>query len=183
MADKQILSLEVPTVANCEILSIKDTSQYSSKLNVDCGEIFITPPGYNAPAIIKVDPNFDVTLNGCLLGTQVDNCGTMRTQLPDGIYIIKYVVSPGLKVFVEYNHLRITNLLTLYYETLCHIDVKDCEPHSERKDLIDEMKYIRTLIDAAVAKVEYCNSPSEGMSLYDYAKKRLQKISCKVVGC
>jgi hypothetical protein len=183
MADKHILSLEVPTVANCEVLSIKDTSQYSSKLNVDCGEIFITPPGYNAPAIIKVDPNFDVTLNGCLLGTQVDNCGTMRTQLPDGIYIIKYVVSPGLKVFVEYNHLRITNLLTLYYETLCHIDVKDCEPHSERKDLIDEMKYIRTLIDAAVAKVEYCNSPSEGMSLYDYAKKRLQKISCKVVGC
>ena len=183
MADKHILSLEVPTVANCEVLSIKDTSQYSSKLNVDCGEIFITPPGYNAPAIIKVDPNFDVTLNGCLLGTQVDNCGTMRTQLPDGIYIIKYVVSPGLKVFVEYNHLRITNLLTLYYETLCHIDVKDCEPHRERKDLIDEMKYIRTLIDAAVAKVEYCNSPSEGMSLYDYAKKRLQKISCKVVGC
>ena len=183
MADKHILSLEVPTVANCEVLSIKDTSQYSSKLNVDCGEIFITPPGYNAPAIIKVDPNFDVTLNGCLLGTQVDNCGTMRTQLPDGIYIIKYVVSPGLKVFVEYNHLRITNLLTLYYETLCHIDVKNCEPHSERKDLIDEMKYIRTLIDAAVAKVEYCNSPSEGMSLYDYAKKRLQKISCKVVGC
>ncbi len=166
MADKHILSLEVPTVANCEILSIKDTSQYTSKLNVDCGELFITPPGYNVPAIIKVDPKFDVTLNGCLLGTQVENCGTMRTQLPDGIYIIKYVVSPGLKVFVEYNHLRVTNLIKLYYDTLCHIDVKDCEPHSERKDLIDEMKYIRTLIDAAVAKVEFSNSPAGGRARF-----------------
>lgn len=183
MADKHILSLEVPTVANCEILSIKDTSQYTSKLDVDCGELLVTSPGYNVPVLLKVDHNFDLTLNGCLLGTQTQNCGTMRTALADGIYIIKYSIAPTDKVYVEYNHLRVTNLLKLYYETLCHIDVKDCEPHSERKDLIDEMKYIRTLIDAAVAKVEYCNSPHDGMSLYTYAKKRLQKISCKTVGC
>ena len=182
MADKHILSLEVPTVANCEILSI-NTSQYTSKLDVDCGELLVTSPGYNAPVLIKVDPQFDLNLNGCLLGTQTENCGTMRTALADGIYIIKYSVSPGDKVYVEYNHLRITNLLTLYYNTLCDIDVKACEPHSERKDLIDEMKYIRTVIDAAVAKTEYCNSPDEGMALYSYAKKRLQKISCKTVGC
>lgn len=183
MADKHILSLEVPTVANCEILSIKDTSQYTDKLDIDCGELLITSPGYNAPVLIKVDPNFDLNLNGCLLGTQTEHCGTMRTALADGIYIIKYSVAPVSKVYVEYNHLRITSLLTSYYNTLCHIDVNDCEPHSERKDLIDEMKYIRTVIDAAVAKVEYCNSPKEGMALYNYAKKRLQKISCKTVGC
>ena len=183
MASKHILSLEVPTVANSEILSIKDTSQYSDIVNVDCGELLITTPGFNSSVLIKVNPEFDLTLNACLLGIQTTNCGTTRTALADGVYIIKYSVAPTDKVSVEYNHLRITNLLTLYYETLCHIDIKDCEPHSERKDLIDEMKYIRTVMDAAVAKVEYCNSPKEGMALYDYAKKRLQKISCKTVGC
>lgn len=183
MADKHILSLEVPTVSNREILSVRDTSQYSEKLDIDCGELLITSPGYNVPVLIKVDTNFNLHLNGCQLAVQTKNCGTSRTPLSDGIYIIKYSVAPVEKVYVEYNHLRVTTLLTLYYETLCHIDVKDCEPHSERKDLIDEMKYIRTLIDAAVAKVEYCNSPKEGMALYDYAKKRLQKISCKTVGC
>ena len=183
MASKHILSLELPTVSNCEILSVKDTSQYAEELSIDCGELLITTPGYTVPVLIKLNPNFNLNLNGCLLGTQTENCGTMRTALADGVYIIKYSVAPTNKVYVEYNHLRTTNLLKLYYETLCHIDVNDCEPHSERKDLIDEIKYIRTLIDAAVAKVEYCNSPGEGMDLYNYAKKRLQKISCKTIGC
>ena len=44
MADKHILSLEVPTVSNREILSVRDTSQYSSKLDIDCGELLITSP-------------------------------------------------------------------------------------------------------------------------------------------
>jgi hypothetical protein len=183
MADKHILSLEVPTVSNREIFSVRDTSQYSSNLDIDCSELLITSPGYNVPVLIEVDPDFNLHLNACQLAVQTENCGTVRTNLRDGIYVIRYSVAPVEKVYVEYNHLRVTSLLTLYYETLCHIDVKDCEPHSERKELIDEMKYIRTLIDAAVAKVEYCNSPEEGISLYDYAKKRLQKISCKTAGC
>jgi hypothetical protein len=183
MASKHILSLEVPTVANCEILNIRDTSEYTSKLDIDCGELLITSPGYTRPVLIKLTPNFNVNLNGCLLGTQTLYCNVMRTSLADGIYVIKYSVAPTNKVFVEYNHLRITNLLKLYYETLCYVDVNSCEPHSERKDLIDELKYIRTVIDAAVAKVEYCHSPKDGMALYNYAKKRLQKISCKTGNC
>ena len=36
MASRHILSLEIPTVSNCELLCIKDTSQYSKELAVDC---------------------------------------------------------------------------------------------------------------------------------------------------
>ena len=49
MADKHILSLEIPTVANCEILSINDTSQYTDLLPVDCSEPLVTAPGFNNP--------------------------------------------------------------------------------------------------------------------------------------
>jgi len=183
MADKHILSLEVPAVANRSILNVKDTSQYTSKLDVDCGELLITPPGYNKPTLINVNSQFDLSLNGCNLGSQTANCNGVTEPLADGIYIIRYSVAPTDKVYVEYNHLRITTLMTSYYETLCHIDVNIVDPHSERKDLIDELKYIRLLMDAAVAKVEYCNSPQQGMALYDYAKKRLAKISCKNGEC
>ena len=55
MADKHILSLEVPTVSNREILSIRDTSQYSSNLDIDCSELLVTSPGYNVPVLIEVD--------------------------------------------------------------------------------------------------------------------------------
>ena len=34
------------------------------------------------------------------------------------------------------------------------------------------------LIDAAVAKVEYCASPQAGLELYNFAKRKLDKITC-----
>lgn len=183
MADKHILSLEVPTVANCEILSIRDTSKYTDLLPVDCSELLITVPGFNAGKLISVNPGFSLDINACDLGLQTSDCGTVRSELPDGVYIIKYSVSPNDKVYVEYNHLRVTSLLSLYYKVLCDIDVNDCEPFSEKQDLIKEIQYIRTLIDAAVSKVEYCNSPHIGLDMYNYALKRLEKMVCQTAGC
>ncbi len=183
MANKHILSLEVSTVSNCEILCIKDTSQYTSDLAIDCEELLITPPGFNSPSLIKVEHGFDLCLNSCALEIQQEGCGDHRGTIPDGIYIIRYSVSPTDKVYVEYNHLRVTSLLTKYYKVLCDIDMKPCEPSSERAELISEMGYIKTLIDAAVAKVEYCTSPNDGMELYNYAKKRLGKIDCSSICC
>ena len=45
------------------------------------------------------------------------------------------------------------------------------------------MNFIRTLIDAAVANAEYCESAAQGMQLYNYAKQRLNKISCPSGNC
>ena len=45
------------------------------------------------------------------------------------------------------------------------------------------MNYIKTLIDAAVAKVEYCQSPDAGMDIYNFAKKKLEKITCSTASC
>ena len=175
MAEKHILSLEIPTVSNCEVLCVKDTSQYTTKLEVDCSELLITMPGFTAPKINWIKNN---EINACVLALQTVDCGTKRTKLPDGVYVVRYSVSPNDKVYVEYNHLRITNLLTTYYQKLCDIDVKPCEPSSEREDLLREMNYIKTLIDAAVAEVEYCSNPNKGMELYNYAEKLLNKIIC-----
>ena len=178
MAEKHILSLEIPTVSNCEVLCVKDTSQYTDKLGVDCTELLITMPGFNAPVLIKVDEKFDLCLNACVLALQKIDCGTKRMKLPDGVYVVRYSVSPNDKVYVEYNHLRVTNLLTSYYQKLCDLDLKACEPSSEREDLLRQMNYIKVLIDAAVAEVEYCSNPNKGMELYNYAEKLLNKLIC-----
>tara|TARA_Y100001937_G_C6998640_1_gene275418 strand:- start:465 stop:650 length:186 start_codon:yes stop_codon:yes gene_type:complete len=61
--------------------------------------------------------------------------------------------------------------------------MKPCEPESERAEVIRELGYIKTLIDAAVAKVEYCQSATEGMELYNYAKRLLGKIDCSATCC
>ena len=38
------------------------------------------------------------------------------------------------------------------------------------------MGYIKTMIDAAKAKVEYGSSPNQGWELYQFAEKKLNKI-------
>ena len=183
MASRHILSLEIPTVSNCDLLCIKDTSQYSKELAVDCEELLITLPGYSVPVLIKVDKNFDMCLTACTLALQTVDCGTTQAQIPDGIYIIKYSVSPNSKVYVEYNHLRVTKLLTTYYEVLCDLNVQPCQPDINKQELLSEMYYIRTMIDAAVSNVEYCQSSAQGMQLYNYAKQRLNKVSCPSGNC
>ena len=183
MADKHILSLEIPTVSNCGLLCIKDTSQYASELDVDCEELLITLPGYSVPVLIKVDKNFDFCLTACALGSQKTDCGKTQQNIPDGIYIIRYSVSPNSKVYVEYNHLRVTSLLKKYYDVLCGLNIQACQPEAKKQALLDEMGFIRTLIDAAVANAEYCSSSAQAMQLYNYAKQRLNKINCPTGHC
>ena len=180
MASKHILSLDVLESANSSILNVVDTSVYSDQLPVDCQELLITPPGFNAPVLTTVQEGFNLPFNACSLGIQTTGCNDSINQLPDGIYIIKYSVAPNDKVYVEYNHLRTTELLSQYFSKLCELEAQPCEPSSTRKDLLHEMYYIRTLIDAAKAKVEFCQSPNEGMELYNFAKKKLKKITCTI---
>ncbi|MBE17884.1 MAG: hypothetical protein CMH79_03890, partial [Nitrospinae bacterium] len=90
MAAKHILSLEVPQVANCEILKIQDTSQYADNLAVDCAQLVITYPGSIQINVIDVQPGFDLNINACALNLQTTGCQETRSTLPDGIYIIRY---------------------------------------------------------------------------------------------
>jgi hypothetical protein len=71
----------------------------------------------------------------------------------------------------------------MYYKKLCDLDVNTCEPGSSRKKVLQEMHYIRTMIDAARAKVEYATSPDEGIELYNFALSRLKKITCDIDSC
>jgi len=79
--------------------------------------------------------------------------------------------------------LRVTSLMHTYYEVLCDLDVHACQPNSSKQDLLAEMSYIRTMIDAAVSNVEYCQAPAQGMQIYNYAKIRLDRIICPTGNC
>tara|TARA_R100001463_G_scaffold7515_10_gene23728 strand:- start:450 stop:1028 length:579 start_codon:yes stop_codon:yes gene_type:complete len=190
MACKHILSLEVPNTSNCDVFTISDASTYCKDMQVDCPQLEITAPGFASPKLIKMNivknetgewNTFgSINFNACNLGLTTQDCSSTRSIVGDGLYIIKYSLSPHDKVYVEYNHLRTSGIMSAYYQKLCSLQVKPCEPSSDKVQLLSEMKYIRTLIDAAKAKVEYCNSPNEGMELYNYAYKKLKKITCEI---
>jgi hypothetical protein len=177
MAAKHILSLEVLPVSNQNILSIKDTSQYADNLAIECPELLILPPGFQVPFIVEVQQGFSLNINPCAIGLQKVDCGQVLNSYPDGIYAIQYRVQPHDKVYVEYNHLRITSIMTEYYKKLNDIDIHPCEPSSSKKRVLSQMSQIKIMIDAAKAKVEYGSSPDEGWEIYRYAESKLKKIT------
>ncbi len=174
-----ILSLEIPTVLNTCIMSILDTSVYSSSIPVTCPTLNVTVPGFNYSTQLDVVPGDNTILTACDLQLQSVGCGDTLNELPDGIYVIKYSVSPNDLVFVEYNHLRISKALNIYNNILCNLDLAACEPPEKIKQKLEKLQMAKMYLDAAKAKVEFCHEPNHGMSLYNYAVKLMKKIECK----
>ena len=173
-----ILSLEVPTVMNPCILKIFDTSVYSTLIPVTCPTLNITVPGFGYSVQLEVTENFAETITACDLQLQTVDCGTVNVDIPDGVYIIKYSVSPNETVFVEYNHMRITQALNKYYNVLCDVDAAACDPPFKIKQRLEELRLIFMYLQASKGKVEFCHEPQKGMSLYNYAMKLLNKMTC-----
>lgn len=176
---KHTLSLEIQDTLNDCVLSLMDTSIYGKDVPIECPYIDILAPGFSCSVRIEVKPHFCLlNLTACDLNIQREDCGYEFYSLPDGIYSIKYSVSPNEYIFVEYNHLRITNFMKKYNDILCSLDLALCDPLPEIKEKLKELRLIEMLVKAAKAKVEICHKPKQGMDLYDYAKKRLDKLSC-----
>lgn len=177
MASKHQLSLELPDTNNIKVLRIFDTSLYSDLVPVKCGVLEITSPGFNAPVQIEVTPNFNLVLNACTLGLQASGCGEHSLPIPDGIYHIRYSVSPNDKVYVEYDYLRVSQTLNKYFNQLGDIELSACEPTADLKAQLAELRLIKSFIDAAKVMVEIKHNLSAGMELLVYAQKRLQRFT------
>ena len=160
-----VLSLEVPFVMNSCVMKIFDTSVYTVNplLPVTCPTLNITVPGFSYSNQIEGAVMTDfvntghITLTACDLQLQTANCGSQYVDLPDGIYIIKYSVSPNDQVY---------------------IDANACDPPAKIKQKLEELRFIKMYLDAAISKVEFCHEPQKGMSLYNYAMKLLNKMTC-----
>lgn len=178
---KHTLSLEVPDTLNECIICVMDTSVYADKVPVDCPYLDILPPGFTCAVRLDVSPDFcKLNLTACDLELQTSDCGNVFDVLVDGVYVIRYSVAPNEYVFAEYNHLRITNAMKKFNEVLCALDVANCDPLPEVKEKLKELRLIEMLLKAAKAKVEFCHTPGQGMDLYEYAVKRLDKLACTV---
>lgn len=180
MAIKHTLALDIPDTACETILRVWDASVYGQGLDVDCPRLDIWLPGFTAPVYYTdLTPGFVKNLNAIDLGFQhpQDDCAV---NLPDGIYKIRYSVSPNDKVFVEYYHLRTTRITNMYYRELCKVQLEPCEPTAETHQKLHDLRYIKMYIDAAKAKAEYCHSPKQATDMLAYAEKLLEKY---LTGC
>jgi len=177
-----ILSLEVLDTLNQKILRVTDLSVYHEIVAAECPLLEITVPGFVIPVQFdetKLNTGFALNLTACDLELQSEDCDSNPFTLPDGIYIIKYSVSPKDIVYVEYNYLRVTNIMNSYLKNLCNIPLADTEPSKEVSQRLELLHQIEMYIKAAKAQVEIAHNPKKGMELYTYAKKLLTIFDCK----
>ena len=175
------LALDIPDTLNDTALKVWDSSIYSDNLGTECPKLEVTLPGFQLPSVItNLKPGFTANLNACELGIQVYNCFVQFNPLPDGVYVIRLSYSPNDKLYVEYNHLRITCALNKINKILCCLDLSDCEPIEPVKTQIRKLKDLQIMLQGAKANVEYCHHPKKGMSIYNYVLNQLDKLAC---GC
>lgn len=179
------ISLEVPPISNGKVIRVFDTSIWDSTLTVASRNLDILVPGYTESVTLPVTAGFDNIYNASNLGVTSATDPLEMGNLPDGIYIIRLTAIQGAtQDWVEYNHLRQVCLLRDYYKALCTLnfypcDTLDVDLDAKRK----ELSIIKSYIDAAKAKVEWCKAPNDGIALHNFARKQLDRFSlekCKV---
>ncbi len=174
------LSLEAPDTLNSCLIRLEDTSIYNNDISIKCGLLQVLVPGFSTPQFVNdVEPNFSLKLTACDLKVQTINCGTTFNDLPDGIYVIKWSISPNEYVFVEYNHLRETKALNKIKQIYCDLDMGACEPEESIRKKLRELRDIQDDLAAAKAKVEICRDAKKGLEIYKYAMMRLNKMTCR----
>ncbi len=185
MAIKHYLALDIPDTAVPTVLRIVDASVYGQGLPVECPRLDIYLPGFQEPVFISegLTPGFSKNISGIDLGLQHPQSETL-IGLPDGLYKIRYSISPNEKVFVEYYHLRTTKIMNAYAAELCRLQLEKCEPTAELHKKLHDLRYIKLYLDGAKAKAEQCHAPAQAIDMMTYAEKLLSKyhsgccISC-----
>lgn len=181
---RHILSLDIPDTMNDCILRVEDTSVYTDTIPVTCATLQVVVPGFikaatftsaTTPSVVN---GFRFNLTACNLDLQTLDCNTTQDPLPDGIYVIKYSISPNDLVYVEYNHLRITKALEVYKKLLCDLDLASCESSVEKSRKLAELIKYKGYLESAKAKVELCHESKKGMDLYNYALKKMRELGC-----
>lgn len=182
---KHKLSLAIPDTMNNWSMTIQDMSVYTELIPVSCLTLQVLVPGFikavtfDENSVPALATGFIRHLTACNLELQTTSCGTRFDPLPDGIYVVRLSVSPNEIVYVEYNHLRITQALIKWKERLCELQLAACDPTTDKLLKLDKLMEIRGKFEAAKAMVEVCHKAEKGVELFNYAVKELDKLNCQ----
>lgn len=171
---RHILGVDVIPTNNDEILHLFDTSSYAKGLDVTCGRLEILVPGFRYAKIIDPVPYFNLAINAKDLEL-VPQSASALPALPDGIYNIKYSVSPNELVYTEFDFLRTQSFEIDLLNARCDIDLDTCTPSS---DIIDQLKKLRDIEDyiKAAQGAVYGGDLEKGAALYMYARTLFERF-------
>lgn len=170
------LFIDIPPTYNLKTMRVLDSSFYNEDIDITCGRLEVTPPGFDYPVVINAEPYFNLVLNSSNLGLSRVSKYTDLADLPDGVYKIKYSIAPNDKVWVEYDYLRNQQLLEKFFALYCRLKLSNLDPNRDQSNKLAELAKIKQYIDASKIEVEYCGNPDKGLEAYEYANRWIDKL-------
>ena len=160
-------------------LGIADASIYpTDPPNVSSPTIEITIPGF-AKIVLPFTPNSFTVYTSSTLGlTQV---GTPDLPLPDGVYFLRYSVSPAYENFVEKSIMRVERLQEKFDEAFMKLDMMECDRAIKTQAKVD-LNTIYFFIQGAIAAANNC-AIDEANKLYIQANRMLDNFIRTNCGC
>jgi len=132
--------------------ALLDLSAYPTGFTITSPTIQISIPGNPDVTLPFVPSNISV-YDSKALAITCDWCEL--TNIPDGIYKVKYSVYPAYKYYVEKVFARIDNLQSKLDKAYLHMDFMECDNRIKREDrlLLDT---IQTFIEGAISAGNNC---------------------------
>lgn len=137
-------------------LGLADISSYSEGFSIINPTIEIEPPGFNR--VVQPFSSKSISLyTSDILGL---TCGEGISPLNDGVWQVKYSISPAHEYFVEKSFLRTELIQIKFAKAFIQADT-----YKKEKDTID---YIWALIQGAIASSNKCDNKG-AMQKYNLA--------------
>lgn len=169
--------LVVPTY-NTLTLGVIDASIYpTNPPSVTSPFIEITPPGFDTIGIVFNVDEYNIFTSANL---GISPAG-VNQPLPDGIYHIKYSVTPAYTNFVEKSIIRTDRLQEKFDEAFMKLDMMECDRAIKTQSKV-ELDSIYYFIQGAIAAANNC-AIVQSTKLYNQAEKMLNHFMKNDCGC
>jgi hypothetical protein len=178
MADLKLDILVIPTYST-KTLGIADASIYPDDPPVVTSPtIEITIPGFARIVLPFSVNNFTVYSSSTLGLTEV---GNDDLPLPDGVYHLKYSITPAYENYVEKSIIRVDRLQEKFDEAFMKTDMMECDRAIKTQAKVD-LSTIYFFIQGAIAAANNC-AIDEANKLYLSADKMLTSFINNSCGC
>lgn len=152
--------------------AIADTSVYPSGFTPVNPTMEITVPGF-APKSITFTPSSIQVYNSNSLGITCPECE--NSNLPDGVYKVKYTMTPAYQYYVERSFMRTNMIYAKLDSYFLKLDFMQCDQaiKEAQKKVLDTIEFF---IEGAIAAADKCMD-SKAMELYNTANSMLDKLN------
>lgn len=172
--DQPILDITLMDTYSLKTMGIADISMYPNGYNISNSTIEVTAPGFKKVAI-QFNPKSVNIINSNSINLTCSLSYEGLASLPDGIYTLRYSISPNQTNFVEKSFMRIEQLECKYATAFLYLDLDDTSFKETHKGKLKKLDLAKIFMKGSIAAVNECDHLL-GIKLYKKAQEIIEDI-------